>query len=106
MNTLLVILVYIVALPAGLLLAVGIYWLLSPIHRLGSVGRWVARCVAGCVACEVFMASFLITGTGSVLSREGIAPGWREAMMIGIITGIGYATLWPFAESYHRSRTG
>ena len=105
MKILLAVIVYFVALPTGLLLAVAVYHGLAAFERFGAVGRWLARCVAGCLACEFFVAAFLLSGTGSVLSRDGIAPSWREAMIIGLIMGLGYATLWPWAEAFQRARS-
>lgn len=98
----LALLVYVIALPLSIAIAVGLYWLLVPLHDRGAVGRWIARCIGCCAGSLFFTFAFLITGSGSVLSKQGVSPSWREGLIEGLMIGVAFATVWPIAQEMHR----
>jgi alpha-tubulin suppressor-like RCC1 family protein len=99
-GTVTLVLVYLLALAVAGIVGVAVYFGLSPLHRFGAVGRWIARCAAGALAMIGFIGIVLATGQGASLSRTGDVPSWKDGMIIAVVLGIAYATLWPIGKHW------
>lgn len=95
----LVLLVYPFALVLAGVVGLVLYASLSPLHRGGAVGRWMARCVAGAAAMVGFLSMFIISGYGATLNRGGDPITWREGVTVGLVMGFMYATMYPLAKA-------
>lgn len=95
----LVLLVYPFALVLAGVVGLVLYASLSPLHRGGAVGRWMARCVAGAAAMVGFLGMFIISGYGAALNRGGDPITWREGVTVGLVIGFMYATMYPLAKA-------
>lgn len=95
----LVLLLYPFALVIAAGAGLGVYASLSPLHRGGAVGRWMARCVAGAAAMVGFLSMFIISGYGAALNRGGDPITWRDGVAVGLAAGFMYGTIWPLAKA-------
>jgi hypothetical protein len=95
------VIVYLLAISIAATIGFTLYGTLSPFQRLGAIGRWASRSIAGVAAMIGFTATFLGSGYGSLLSRQGDAPTWSEGIFIAIAMGIGYAALYPVVSRRH-----
>ena len=92
---------YFAALGVAVICGIGLYRGLRPLHRLGPVGRWLARSVAGVIAMVGFVSIVMLAGFGSVLSPDHVAPAWSDMFLVGVLTGLAFALVWPFAAAAH-----
>ena len=92
---------YFVALALAVIVGIGTYKRLHALHG-GATGRWVARSIAGVLAMVGFGAVFTLANFGSTFSDDGVAPSWSEIVLLGVVVGVAYATLWPLASAVHR----
>jgi len=90
---------YIVALTLAVVSGIGAYRGLRLLRGFGAIGRWFSRSFAGIIAMVGFGAVFTLANFGSTLSSDGVALGWGEIITIGVIAGVAYATIWPFASA-------
>jgi transcriptional regulator with XRE-family HTH domain len=95
------IITYFVALALAIIVGIGTYKRLRVLHG-GAMGRWVARSIAGILAMVGFGAVFTLANFGSTFSDDGVAPGWSAIVLIGVVLGVLYATLWPLASAVSR----
>lgn len=93
------VLTYFAALGVAVVCGLGLYRGLRPLHGLGAMGRWLARSIAGVVAMVGFGAVVTLAGFGGVLSSDGVAPSWSQIVWLGVVMGLAFALIWPFASA-------
>jgi hypothetical protein len=82
-------LVYLMAVGLAATVAIRLYPALKVLHSW-ALGRWLARCVTGSVAMVGFVAVFVGSGYGSLLSRTRDNVAWSHGVVLGVVMGIAY----------------
>jgi hypothetical protein len=98
-------LVYLLAAATAGMLDSSVYYSLRMLHST-TLGRYVARLVAACIATSAFISVCHLIGYARLLGRGRHVASWGEDCQSAVAFGIALATLWPLMRDRARFWAG